>query len=107
MAVKYLLVFLVLLVEHLSFGGKPPSCPPCSKAFCIQPKNCKGGRVMDTCGCCLVCAKVESELCGGKWMIEGKCDKKLTCVPRDRHHRSPWPNIGHCEPGKVSLASHL
>ena len=94
-----LLFIIVMLVDYYALARRP-SCPICSPKLCPKPKNCKGGTVMDFCNCCLVCAKVEGELCGGKWMIEGTCDAKLTCVPRDRHHRSPWTNIGHCEPGK-------
>lgn len=97
MMMKYILVVLTLLVKQSTCGSEP-SCPPCAERSCERPKNCQGGVVKDACDCCQVCAKVEGELCGGKWMIEGQCDGKLRCVPRDRHHRIPWPNIGHCEP---------
>ena len=97
---KYLLVVLASLLVKQSTCGSNLSCPPCAEISCEKPKNCQGRVVKDLCGCCHVCAKVEGELCGGKWMIKGQCDVKLRCVPRDRHHRIPWPNVGHCEPSK-------
>ena len=41
-----------------------------------------GGLVKDMCGCCDVCAKAESENCGGLFHFHGQCDKGLNCVSR-------------------------
>ena len=34
------------------------------------------------CGCCLICAKVEGEYCGGVWRRLGTCDKGLKCIKK-------------------------
>ena len=73
------------------------TCPECSELEpCPTPVNCKGGTVLGICGCCSVCAKVEGEICGGMWEVEGRCDSGLTCVIRDGRSKA---GVGTCEPG--------
>ncbi|EDV26322.1 uncharacterized protein TRIADDRAFT_54193 [Trichoplax adhaerens] len=55
-------------------------CPHCNRQKCKYPTNCPGGLTYEPyCGCCLVCAKVLGESCGGPWGSSGHCDKGLEC----------------------------
>lgn len=36
--------------------------------------------MMDRCNCCLECARVVNETCGGQFGVEGRCDENLICV---------------------------
>ncbi|KAF5896583.1 cysteine-rich motor neuron 1 protein-like, partial [Clarias magur] len=58
------------------------SCLPCYKAQCPTDLNCLGGKAQSVCGCCLVCAKVKNEECGGPYDVYGTCDEGLVCVRR-------------------------
>ena len=78
------------------------SCVPCSEVECSTPKNCKGGTVLGICNCCLVCAKVEGETCGGSWDMEGRCDSGLRCSVTD--WRPEKYGVGTCKPGKLIYA---
>lgn len=59
-------------------------CPPCDRIHCSLRKarklqRCKGGIVKGVCGCCLVCAKLDGQRCGGGLNIYGTCDKGFNC----------------------------
>ena len=60
-------------------------CPPCAKIHCTPRRanrlSCKGGITRGICNCCPVCAKIESEDCGGDHDYLGKCDHRLYCRP--------------------------
>ena len=34
----------------------------------------------DACGCCLECARLINNTCGGQYQSEGRCDEGLVCV---------------------------
>jgi len=56
-------------------------CPGCGdKLDCPSVVDCRGGTVPDRCGCCLECARVTNQTCGGRYRSEGKCDEGLVCV---------------------------
>lgn len=56
------------------------ACGHCNRKLCKYPTNCAGGLTYEAnCGCCLVCAKVLGETCGGEWGANGRCDKGLEC----------------------------
>lgn len=56
------------------------SCQPgCDPALCPVVEECSGGTVPDSCGCCLECARVVNETCGGLHQLEGTCDEGLVC----------------------------
>ncbi|KFM61586.1 Cysteine-rich motor neuron 1 protein, partial [Stegodyphus mimosarum] len=61
----------------------PLHCPPCEQVHCDNYVRCKGGFSFDVCNCCKVCAKLEGEQCGGHHNYLGRCDKGLTCQPRE------------------------
>ena len=79
------------------------SCVPCSEVKCPTPKNCKGGTVLGSCNCCLECAKVEGETCGGSWDMAGRCDSGLRCSILD--WRPEKHGVGTCKPGKLKSVS--
>ncbi|VDI04560.1 Hypothetical predicted protein [Mytilus galloprovincialis] len=57
-----------------TYCGPVPTCPATSTL------------VLDPCGCCQICSKIEGEVCGGPWKIYGKCTSGLSCqasVPTD------------------------
>ncbi len=55
----------------------------CSRYGCRKAKDirdsCPGGTVYGVCGCCLQCAKLEGEECGGYKNMKGTCDEGLFC----------------------------
>lgn len=56
------------------------SCAPgCDPFRCPVVEECFGGTVPDRCGCCLECARVVNETCGGLFGLEGTCDEDLFC----------------------------
>ncbi|CAH1244772.1 HTRA3 [Branchiostoma lanceolatum] len=82
---KIFIICIVLLGIVNGLTALPvglPWCPPCELLMdvCVDPQPCPSNTVMDPCGCCEECAKVEGEMCGGSWDIDGKCADGLTCV---------------------------
>uniref|UniRef100_A0A2I9LPX2 Venom protein n=1 Tax=Centruroides hentzi TaxID=88313 RepID=A0A2I9LPX2_9SCOR len=72
-----LLIFIVIASAN--------ACDFCFNYECPSPpEDCPFGTVLDGCGCCLVCAKGEGEICGGVWDVEGICAEGLTCVEINR-----------------------
>jgi len=57
-------------------------CGPCdiARTSCPTTIDCLGGTTPDSCGCCLECARVVNESCGGFFFLSGKCDQGLVCV---------------------------
>ena len=54
----------VLPLLLLWLGGGAGECVPCEQAECpVLYEECVSGVVLDTCGCCQVCARSEAELC--------------------------------------------
>ena len=54
-----------------------------SNFFFQKPTCCNSGQLTtDACGCCPVCAKDQSEICGGPWGTSGTCasSKGLQCL---------------------------
>lgn len=73
---------LLFLVSVYSAEGLSCYCrsSDCSEGAIERIKRrCKGGIVADVCHCCVTCAKVEGETCGGMWDLEGTCDQGLDC----------------------------
>lgn len=65
-------------VQHQTAWGNL-QCKPCAIYDCVKQINCKGGKLRGACNCCDICAKVEGEICGGKFYRFGHCDKGLSC----------------------------
>ena len=71
--------------EHCS-----PTCsvcyehnPTCPNSTCSYPGNCTI-LTRDSCGCCLVCAKLEGESCGGLYGKAGFCANSLRCTVSEK-----------------------
>jgi len=79
-------------------------CPGCgSKRDCPSVADCPGGTVPDVCECCLQCARVVNQTCGGRYRSEGKCDDGLVCVITPRPGAViTGEEVGVCR-GKVVL----
>ena len=74
-ACLYLILCLVVIDRANALA-----CGHCNRKLCDYPTNCAGGLTFEpNCGCCLVCAKVLGETCGGEWGSSGRCDKGLEC----------------------------
>ncbi|XP_014680369.1 PREDICTED: cysteine-rich motor neuron 1 protein-like isoform X2 [Priapulus caudatus] len=83
MARECILFFLLCL-----FSVTGVSCLTCKKCIteeCVPSVNCTGGTVRDPCKCCMECAKVEGESCGGLHGTLGECDKGLSCNREVKH----------------------
>ncbi|XP_057314360.1 endothelial cell-specific molecule 1-like [Hydractinia symbiolongicarpus] len=78
LTLKCLFLFVIILVWNIE-ESDALTCLKCDPTKCTTPANCKGGLVLDVCGCCKVCAKVLGENCAGPFNIGGICDKGLAC----------------------------
>ncbi|KAM9376779.1 insulin-like growth factor-binding protein 7 [Pholidichthys leucotaenia] len=78
-SLSILLVPLLLVVQVMSAS---PGCGPCDKDQCapLPAAGCAAGSLMDSCGCCSVCAAAEGELCGGRRLAARRCGSGLECV---------------------------
>lgn len=76
--------------------------PNCPGITCSHPGNCTT-LTPDSCGCCLICAKLEGESCGGLYGAEGFCEKRLRCsVSENRALSGKISAIGVCK-GKLFI----
>ncbi len=79
-------------------------CPPCERIHC-SPRpalklQCQGGITTGICGCCLACAKLAGESCGGTWDYLGKCDEGLVCIyPEETGGKPEAQRKGTCKSG--------
>ena len=78
---KFILVIGLVISDILTMNSAILRCLPCNRSRCVplNELNCKGGLVKDVCGCCVICAKLNGEKCGGPWHEYGTCDYGLTC----------------------------
>ncbi|XP_030002122.1 insulin-like growth factor-binding protein 7 [Sphaeramia orbicularis] len=79
-------VLFVSLVSLLSVRvSAGPGCGPCDPDQCapIPAEGCPAGSLLDSCGCCSVCAAAEGELCGGRRAEARRCGPGLECVKSD------------------------
>lgn len=83
------------------------TCPACYKnnpklncrnVTCSNPGNCTIF-TRDSCGCCLICAKLEGQTCGGLYGKEGFCASgKLRCnVSENRALAGKISTVGVCK----------
>ena len=62
---------------------------------CPEPPRCcdSGYYTLDTCGCCLTCAKSELQQCGGPNDVQGICGEGLGCLKTCRESFSHLENL--------------
>lgn len=80
--VPVLSVFTVLSVRI----AEGPACGPCDPAQCapLPAQGCPAGSLLDSCGCCSLCAAAEGEPCGsGRRTVARRCGSGLECVRSD------------------------
>ena len=77
-----LFVVVVGLLSFLAevFPGLAFHCGPCQPELCELPEDCPGGLGLDPCQCCLECARIVNQTCGGKHGFLGRCDSGLRCT---------------------------
>ncbi|MCI4394683.1 hypothetical protein PGIGA_G00171500 [Pangasianodon gigas] len=78
---KWLLICQLLIILLVK-DSLALTCMPCHEVQCPPDPTCPGGKVWGVCGCCLECAKVKNEKCGGLYGFSGTCDQGLECVHR-------------------------
>lgn len=74
---------LSLILPVLSVQDSAPlGCGSCDLAQCapLPAEGCAAGSLVDSCGCCSVCAAAEGELCGGRRSAARRCGSGLECV---------------------------
>ncbi|KAM3866718.1 insulin-like growth factor-binding protein 7 [Diretmus argenteus] len=86
-------VFLPLV--SVSAGRVAGSCGPCDTALCdpLPAEGCPAGSLLDSCGCCSVCAAGEGERCGGRGAAARRCASGLECLKNDKDRKS---KLGVC-----------
>lgn len=87
-----LLAVLQVLSLRVSAG---PGCGPCDPASCapLPVEGCRAGSLLDSCGCCSVCAAAEGELCGGRRAAARRCGSGLECFKSDEDKKN---KLGVC-----------
>ncbi|XP_059202150.1 insulin-like growth factor-binding protein 7 [Centropristis striata] len=93
---KSLILSLVPVLALLSVPVlSAPGCGPCDPAQCasLPAEGCPAGSLLDSCGCCAVCAAAEGELCGGRRAAARRCGAGLECVRSDADKKN---KLGVC-----------
>ncbi|XP_039974948.1 insulin-like growth factor-binding protein 7 [Xiphias gladius] len=98
---KSLIIFLCLVPVLLILPvfsvrvSAGPGCGPCDPAQCapLPAEGCSAGSLLDSCGCCSVCAAAEGELCGGRRAAARRCGPGLECVKSDEDKKN---KLGVC-----------
>lgn len=72
---------LLICAVHAGLLRERQTCPQvCDAAWCpVPPQVCYYGQVKDGCGCCLVCAPGEGEVCGVRGVGGLSCGAGLRC----------------------------
>ena len=55
-----------------------------------------GEPVTDQCGCCQVCGRIENEVCGGTFLLQGRCIKGLMCFNKAKDREVENYEVGAC-----------
>lgn len=75
-------------------------CIPCAHVQCPYSSSrlqCSGGLVTDPCGCCMHCARLRGQSCGGVHWTQGYCDGGLTCSQLTGFLPALPPQTGVCK----------
>jgi hypothetical protein len=105
MAHLTLTIVAVVLVTRVTTAFQ---CGACDRSRCVAPGECPGGLVIDGCGCCAVCGRVENEECGGPmWGPDppGVCAPGFMCKVSDVGEGASITGleVGHCYGKEQSL----
>lgn len=70
-------------------------CGPCKADLCapLPLEGCPIGPVLDSCGCCSVCAAAEGEACGRRHAGGRRCGSGLECIIINKEKRN---KLGVC-----------
>lgn len=82
---------LLLIAVLLVLPALPaPGCGPCEPAVCspLPLEGCQSGSVLDSCGCCSICAAAEGEACGGRRALARRCGSGLECIKSNTDKKS-------------------
>ncbi|KAG9345455.1 hypothetical protein JZ751_008599 [Albula glossodonta] len=73
----------------------PRSCGTCDPKACdpLPTEGCESGTVLDSCGCCSLCAAGQGEPCGGRGSSAKRCAPGLECVKSDKGKKN---KLGVC-----------
>ncbi|XP_068460323.1 insulin-like growth factor-binding protein 7 [Clinocottus analis] len=85
-----LLSAVPVLSAQVSAG---PGCGPCDPAQCA---SCPAGSLLDSCGCCALCAAAEGQQCGGRRAAARRCGAGLECV-RSGQDKKSKPGVCVCK----------
>ncbi|KAI6654971.1 Single insulin-like growth factor-binding domain protein-2 [Oopsacas minuta] len=88
-----LFVFFILVLKKANLLSCRKKCNKYLEN--CQNQECVGSFYLDVCGCCKICSKQNTEICGGVWGQYGRCEVGLACVrnPGDTHQLP-----GYCRP---------
>ncbi|KAF0040236.1 hypothetical protein F2P81_008471 [Scophthalmus maximus] len=86
---------LSILPVHSVRVSAGPGCGPCAPDQCapLPAEGCPAGSLLDSCGCCSVCAAAEGALCGGRRAATRRCGSGLECVRSDENKKN---KLGTC-----------
>lgn len=88
-------VVVCFSIVSASAGRVARSCGTCEPSACdpLPAEGCKSGTVLDSCGCCSLCAAGEGEACGGRGTAAQRCASGLECVKSDKNKKT---KLGVC-----------
>ena len=95
-AKSYLIIAICFCTLTAASCNSVPACTEtCNSSSCPKSAEleeiCEGGTVNDQCFCCKQCAKIEGEICGGRYSELGVCGRRLACA--EIRDRLPFPRI--------------
>ncbi|KAG9333573.1 hypothetical protein JZ751_011310, partial [Albula glossodonta] len=92
-----MMLTLVVLVASLSVttattGRVARSCGTCEPSLCdpLPAEGCKFGTMLDSCGCCEVCAAGLGEPCGGRGASAKRCGSGMECVKEEGEQKNKF-----------------
>ena len=91
---------LLLLLSALLATTTGFKCAECGTYECTEPSEteCKWGKVLDSCNCCMTCGRELGKQCGAKFLGSPKCGRCLTCVkPPLKPGEAAFNQWGKCE----------
>lgn len=85
---KFAIVAAVATMILASGQASPDGCGICRKEECPLAADCRAGLVLDRCGCCSVCGRLEGEKCDNYTLplpqkdLYGFCGDNMACLLR-------------------------
>ena len=98
---KVIILLWTVMVKTTESSNSACNCRPqeCAEIGCCN----SGYMIVDTCSCCISCAKDQYEECGGFWRNVGTCRPGLHCCVRGGIVKGQYYGIGNDDSLRICL----